>query len=278
VVRRNVVKKQVDAIVAFVGRQGRAAAQVLSASFLGGVAGLVYAAICVLVAVVADEWVHVWVPPLLAAVPAGALGGAIRKAPLGALVAVIVIGPFAVAHTWDDAVQGSWWMVAAAIVFIAPAGALGGAVGRMWFGRLREVGDKVDATGKEKSGGQLIRVLDRFVPRIEVNNWLLGFVITSCVLLVTGYFYHLYPPRDQPLQAVVFVSVIGEVFLLRVLGFRAKHMLIPLVVLLGMMADADSASFGPHSVWAFFIVLGFKTVVLLGVVILAEAIGSAIGR
>jgi hypothetical protein len=145
----------------------------------------------------------------------------------------------------------------------------------LWVGRPRKVASKVDAAQKETNDGQPIRVLDRFVPRIEVNNWLLGFVIAGCVLLITGYFY---PPRDDVLQAVVFLLVIGEAFLLRMLGFRAKHIFIPLVVFLVMMSKADSASYGPHSVGAAFIIFGFKTVVLLGVIILVEAIGKALGR
>jgi hypothetical protein len=83
---------------------------------------------------VANNWVHVWEPPFLAAIPAGALGGVVRKIRLGALVAVILIGPFAVARTWEDAVQGSWWMLVAAIVFVAPAGAPG-RYGRKVVGR-----------------------------------------------------------------------------------------------------------------------------------------------
>jgi hypothetical protein len=115
------------------------------------------------------------------------------------------------------------------------------------------------------------------VGRINVNNWFLGFVITSCVLLVTGFLY----PSDNPLtssQAAVLWSVVGEVFLLRLLGFRTTQMLIPLVVVLGMIFFADCAGVSPHSALAPFLVLGFNTLYFSGAIIVAEVIGRCLGR
>ena len=114
------------------------------------------------------------------------------------------------------------------------------------------------------------------VGRIEVN-WFLGFAISSCVLLVTGYAY----PADNPLtdlQATVLWSVIGEIFLLRLLGFHTTQMLVPLVVVLGMIFFADCAGVSPHSALAPFFTLGFNTLYFLGAVIVAEVIGSCLGR
>ena len=114
------------------------------------------------------------------------------------------------------------------------------------------------------------------MPRIEVN-WFLGFVITGCVLLATGYCY----PSSNPLttlQAVVLLLLIGEVFLLRLLGFRTTQMLLPLVVVLGMILFADGAAVSPHSALAPLFLLGFNTLVFSGVVIIAEVIGRGLGR
>ena len=114
------------------------------------------------------------------------------------------------------------------------------------------------------------------VGRIEVN-WFLGFVITSCVLLVTGFLY----PADNPLtssQAAVLWSVIGEIFLLRLLGFRTTQMLVPLVVVLGMIFFADCAVVSPHSALAPVYGLGFNTICFAGAVIVAEVIGRCLGR
>ena len=114
------------------------------------------------------------------------------------------------------------------------------------------------------------------MPRIEVH-WFLGFVITSCVLLVTGYCY----PSSNPLttlQAVVLLAVIGEILVLRLLGFRTTQMLVPLVVVLGMIFFADCGGVSAHSAMAPVFLLGFNTLVFSGVVIVAEVIGRGLGR
>jgi hypothetical protein len=115
------------------------------------------------------------------------------------------------------------------------------------------------------------------VGRINVHNWFLGFVITSCVLLVTGYSY----PPSNPLtssQAAVLWSVIGEVFFLRLLGFRTTQIVIPLAVVLGMIFIADCAVVSPHSALAPVYGLGFNTICFAGAVIVAEVIGRCLGR